>query len=406
MPDRRFLTRVALQDYKSIGECDVSPEQLTVLVGANGSGKSNFLDALRLISDSLRSSLEQALSDRGGLDEVRRYAPERPNCFGIRAECRLADASVRYAFAVGAGDSGALEVQREDCLVTPHDRRKRHAFYSVRSGRVVESSVPDRPKAPTDELYLAQVSRIREFLPVYQALSGMRFYSLNPQAIRHTQPLRHGEASFLESDGSNIANVLHYLEKRSPDCKQRIEEYLTFVVPGLAGIGSKSQGAAETVEFRQRIAGSEQPWRCLAKNMSDGTLRALGILVALYQCGARDEAAPRLVAIEEPEMAVHPAVAGGVLAECLVDAARQAQVIVTSHGSDFLDDAGIADESIFVAVAEGGKARIGPMSDIDRSIVRDRLYTAGELLRLNQLQLNPTFAESRLPEFSVFDCKP
>lgn len=46
------------------------------------------------------------------------------------------------------------------------------------------------------------------------------------------------------------------------------------------------------------------------------------------------------------------------------------------------------------------------MSDIDRSIVRDRLYTAGELLRLNQLQLNPTFAESRLPEFSVFDCKP
>lgn len=51
MRDPKFLTRIAIQDYRSIGTCDVSPKQFTVLVGPNGAGKSNFLDALRLAAD-------------------------------------------------------------------------------------------------------------------------------------------------------------------------------------------------------------------------------------------------------------------------------------------------------------------------------------------------------------------
>lgn len=54
MEDRRLVTRVVLRNYKSIAVCDVSPAQLTFLVGPNGSGKGNFLDALRFVSDSLQ----------------------------------------------------------------------------------------------------------------------------------------------------------------------------------------------------------------------------------------------------------------------------------------------------------------------------------------------------------------
>ena len=67
-----LLRRVALHNYKSIGQCKVDLSSLNVLVGPNGSGKSNFIDALRLISESLSETLDYAIRQRGGIGEVRR----------------------------------------------------------------------------------------------------------------------------------------------------------------------------------------------------------------------------------------------------------------------------------------------------------------------------------------------
>lgn len=58
------------QNYKSIKSCDVRLGPLAMLVGPNGSGKSNFLDVLRVTSDSLVTTLDHALRDRGGINEV------------------------------------------------------------------------------------------------------------------------------------------------------------------------------------------------------------------------------------------------------------------------------------------------------------------------------------------------
>ena len=66
--DRRLLRRVVLRNYKSIAACDVSLAQLSFFVGRNGSGKSNFLDALRFTADALRFSIDHALRDRGGIN--------------------------------------------------------------------------------------------------------------------------------------------------------------------------------------------------------------------------------------------------------------------------------------------------------------------------------------------------
>ena len=81
MTQPAFLTRIILRNYKSIGHCDVKLGPLTYLVGVNGSGKSNFLDALHLIRDALTGSLDNALNERGGLSEVRRRSS------GIRTSC-------------------------------------------------------------------------------------------------------------------------------------------------------------------------------------------------------------------------------------------------------------------------------------------------------------------------------
>ena len=95
--DRRLLTRVKLRNYKSIAACDVAPAQLSFLVGPNGSGKSNFLDALRFIADSLRFSIDHALRDRGGINEVRRRSGGHPTHFGIRVEFNLEASQGHYS---------------------------------------------------------------------------------------------------------------------------------------------------------------------------------------------------------------------------------------------------------------------------------------------------------------------
>lgn len=70
--DGPYLRRVSIRNYESIDGCTLELGELVVLVGRNGSGKSNFLDALRFVSDSLNTSLDHAIRDRGGIDSVRR----------------------------------------------------------------------------------------------------------------------------------------------------------------------------------------------------------------------------------------------------------------------------------------------------------------------------------------------
>ena len=86
-------------------------------------GKEQFLDALRFIADSLRFSIDHALRDRGGINDVRRRSGGHPTHFGIRVEFTLSGGAGHYAFAVGARPKGGYEVQHEECLVVeerPH----------------------------------------------------------------------------------------------------------------------------------------------------------------------------------------------------------------------------------------------------------------------------------------------
>lgn len=387
MNDPTFLARVILENYKSIARCDVALGPLSFLVGANGSGKSNFLDALQFVADSLRSSLDHAIRDRGGINEVRLRSGGRPNHFGVRLEFSL-HSSQRgyYAFRIGALKGGGFVVQKEECSIVGPDTLSPPVQYTVREGKVTAASSQVAPAASSDRLYLVNASGLPEFRPLYEALSNMGFYNLNPDEIRDLQPPDAGE--LLARDGSNIASVLGQLESRSPEMKQRVEEYLGKVVSGIQGVAAKAIGSKETLEFSQQVEESKKPWRFLAANMSDGTLRALGILVALFQSSNGHRPRVPLVGIEEPEVALHPA-AAGVLLDALRDASQRTQILVTSHSPELLDDEQIPGEAILAVMAERGLTRIGPLDEVGRSALRDRLYTPGELLRLNQLAPDP-----------------
>jgi predicted ATPase len=392
--DSTFLTRVQLKNYKSIAACDVALGPLTFLVGPNGAGKSNFLDALRFVTDSLRNSPEYALRERSGISEVRRRSGGHPNHFGLRLDFRLPNGGTgHYAFRIGARPAGGFEIQDEECRVHDPERLVGGGHYfRIKSGQVEEISETG-PVASIDRLYLVSASGIPNFRPVYEALSRMGFYSLNPDKIRELQSPNAGE--LLAPDGGNITSVLGQLNKHNPALKQRIEDYLSKVVPGVHGVDVKAVAHKETLEFRQQVSGSKDPWRFLAQNMSDGTVRALGILVALFQFGSGVGTRVPFVGIEEPEIALHPAAAGSLL-EGLREASRSTQVVVTSHSPDLLDDPNIGADSFLAVYAEGGSTHIAAIDEAGRKALADRLYTPGELLRMDQMRPDPASSPDKV----------
>lgn len=404
-----FIRRVALKNYKSIAACDVRLQSLTFLVGRNGAGKSNFLDALRFVADALNSSLDHAIRDRGGINDVRRRSRGHPNHFSIRLEFALPEGSTGYyAFRIasrprGNGHDrvrGGYRVQTEECRIQNEKHLTPEEYFRVDDG-TVDTSVNVAPAATSDRLYLVNASGLPEFRPVYDAFSRMGFYNLNPDRIRDLQAP--DPTDVLLRDGSNLTSILTQL---SPGVRKNIEEYLALVVPGVHAVDVKNFGTMETLEFRQSVTGDKYRWRFRANSMSDGTLRVLGILVALFQEGYDVQKRVPLVGIEEPEIALHPA-AVGVLLDGLRDAAHRTQVIVTSHSPDLLDNKDLDVDSILAVEAHDGNTIIGRVDEASRSVLSDKLYTTGELLRLDQLQPDPEsiLSKTGIKQLSLFDDK-
>ncbi|MBF2760779.1 MAG: AAA family ATPase [Ectothiorhodospiraceae bacterium AqS1] len=386
MNDRRLIRRIRLQNYKNIAACDIDLGRIAVLVGQNGSGKSNFLDGLRFVADSLGSSLDHAMRERGGIDAVRRKSSGHPTHFGIRIDFDLGEITGRYGFLIAALPEGGYEVRKEECVVAGRDATSPGHHYVVERGRYIQGNLKSLPPAiKSDRLYLVALSGFEEFRPVYDALSTMGFYHFNPDAIRRIEKADRGD--ILERDGRNLPSVLHNIEKNHPDFKRRIEQYLESITPGIISVKRHPLGSMETLEFRQRVQGEKHPWKFEAGNMSDGTLRVLGVLVALFQGAGKGDSMNRFIGIEEPEVALHPAAAGGLI-DAIKDASEHTQILMTSHSPDLLEH--ISEESILVVTSSEGDGsvepcKIGPLHVSSLSAIKDHIYDAGELLSMNQL---------------------
>lgn len=380
-----FIRRVTIRNYKSIAACKVDLTRLMFLVGPNGSGKSNFLDALRFVADALRSSLDHALRDRGTIKEVRRRSGGHPNHFALRFDFALPTGQVGYyAFRVGAKPAGAYEVQTEECCIHSGEALGPKHHFHIHSGKVESASISPLPAALPDRLFLVAASGIPEFRPVFDALSAIEVYNLNPREIGAMQKPDPGD--LLRRDGSNAASVLQQFPS---EVRGRVNINLSRIVPGVTDAEAKTLGSQETIEFRQTVKGQQHPWRFLAGAMSDGTLRAFGILLAVFQAAAArsrriERSPPMLIGLEEPEVALHPA-AASVLLGALREGSEHCQILVTSHSPDLLDNPDIPTESLLAVDNRDGLTRIGSLDEAGRDLLHKKLFTPGELLRQNQL---------------------
>ncbi len=384
-PKAPFLRRLMLQNYKSIATCDVELEPFTALVGPNGAGKSNVLDSIRFVGDSLRNSLEHALRERGGINEVRRRARTKPRSFGVRLKMAMPPRGrADFAFRVGSSRGGGFLVQREECCLWHGETEGgESAMYRVEGGKLVGAS-RDLPVAiEQDRLFLGLVSGLPEFRPLFEGLTGMGFYNLSPARLRDLQDP--DAARILARDGSNATTILRRMAGANPEVLARVGAYLACVAPEITGVKVKTLGPKETIEFLQRVEPDDRRWEFLAASMSDGTLRAFGILLALFQARLEACGPVPLIGIEEPEVALHPA-AAHALASAILEAVDTTQVVVTSHSPDLLDHEDIPSKSILAVTSHEGQTLVGPVDPASKDALRDNLYTPGELLRLQQLE--------------------
>jgi predicted ATPase len=374
-----LIRRVRVRNYKSIRHVDVSLSPFTILVGRNGSGKSNFLDALHFVADSLQVSLDHATESRNGVESVVRRMSDGPTSLSIELKLSLPSGNIaEYQFELQS-NRYRFNIQRESLLVRPLGTRgDLISYYEVHRGEIEGASIQSPPPADEDRLYLIKASGFDPFREVYDALTVMGFYNLNPETMRAIQS--RGPGDLLHRDGANVASVVRRLQ---PEEMTRLDSYLAAIVPDLVRVRALSLGPRETLVFQQRGTGDDRPATFYASNMSDGTLRVIGILVAVAQLSEQQKPIT-LIGIEEPETALHPAAARALM-DALREASVQTQVLVTTHSPDLLDQVEMDHESVLAVTLQEGVTRIAPLGKASREAIRDSLYTPGELLRLDQL---------------------
>lgn len=395
-----LVQRVSLRNFKSFEKCDISLEPLTVLVGRNGSGKSNFLDALEFTKDAVEKSLDFAVRERAGIDGVRRRSRlHRPTHAHVEIRFSVPGGYADYGYQLG-DIADSYDVRREECRIRTGTA---DCSFRIRRGQCDHWSIPNRP-APgaiePDRLVLPTLSGIPELRPVYDAILGMAFHNLNPDAMK--RPVRPDTQRLLASDGHNIPTIIETLP---PDQLRRVIDYLNQITGyHIDSITRRSLGSFETLVVALHIADAKKPWTFDAASMSDGTLRVLGILASAFTPanGSIAKSGPRLIAIEEPENAIHPA-AAGILADALVEASTTRQVLITTHSPDLIEADSIDPDRIRLVVHLDGRSQIGRINAEKIDLIRSHLTDAGELLRQDQLTLDTDDVERQLSSESLFD---
>ena len=152
---------------------------------------------------------------------------------------------------------------------------------------------------------------------------------------------------------------------------EQITTAMRSILPGLETISILSVGGYLVPQFHMKEAGGKTHKFNVAQ-MSDGTLRVLGLLTALYQ-----RPKPEIIVLEEPEQTVNPAIME-VLADSIKEASGTCQVIVTTHSPHLLDQ--FDPEQIRAVDMVDGRTQVSRVGPTQMGVVHDRLFSLGELL--------------------------
>jgi predicted ATPase len=415
-----FLRQVSIRGYKSLAFCNVPLQPLTILVGRNGSGKSNFLDALAFLRDVIRGGVQWAVKERGPWSSlicktashpVLEFAIEAAFTCGhtyrnlsrfhsgitgqsgpnglpnLEGQSFIAD----YRLELAEGSQNVPTIAREYLTISDTANQPIIYFESNGDGSAINwRSFSNSPLtfetgqivqiSPRPGVTLLGSLGVQPFLDLAAGLDSMGIYNLHPNSMRLLQAPSPG--TMLREDGSNLASLLKTTEEVSPEAVRQMQDYLTVIAPEIESFRHITYGDYETVRFGLRDTSSKSV-EFDAASMSDGTLRVLGALAAAFQV-VLPHGHPSVIGIEEAETSLHPA-ATHALISALEAATEHTQVLLTTHSGDLLADPKVSPSSVLVVRRREGRTEIAPVDPASREIIRQELYTLADLQRMGQL---------------------
>jgi predicted ATPase len=352
------LVKIEIDGYRPFRKFIAEPGDLTVVIGANATGKSSLFDFLRFIRGAVVDPLPPEIDERAAGKSLFHAGGPEHIAFALTLDLgqRL---PLRYEAEI-LGPIGAPKVTRERLATTKplrDDETKTFIFLDFAGGRgVVRDQREKKLVRPAWTVSSNELALRRALDPtlvtlsrVQAVLSSWRFFSgfdvSSSAAVRRPVPTE-PEPALLE-DGSNLSAVLMWLNRKHQAVWEELESHLRSAVPGFRSLNVEPRGGPGTVIGVWKEAGVAG--ELTLADLSDGTLRFLSWAVLCLS-----PKLPPLVCIDEPELGLHPRVLP-VLAGLLRLASARAQILVATHSPYFLSHFPL--DEIAVMRKEDGAAR-------------------------------------------------
>ena len=337
------LTRLKAKAFRSLADVDLPLGPLTVLVGPNGSGKTNVLRVLQFLASTVRFDLVRAIEEWGGLAFVQRQdgrAPTSRIVLGIEGiVTRNASVGAPDEYQLSFYRSASNRLNREESFVWKRARGQGRRL--TVKGTKVEFGADDIEAGDRETRLLAnrQATGLAT-LPDWsdeEGGEGIRLLARFLSDIRILEPDMHAArlpsrivSGSLADDASNLAAALHNLSLAAPDSFGILVDEVRECLPGLDAVEFELLGGssrAVMVVLRER--GVRMPIELA--DASFGTVRLLALLTALHE---PDQ--PPFTAIEEADHGLHP-YALDLLVERLRAASEHTQLLATTHAPTFVN---------------------------------------------------------------------
>jgi predicted ATPase len=375
-----MIQRLKASRFRSLGR-DVTVDfgPLTVLVGQNSAGKSNVIDALVFLADCMQIGLEGAVTKRQGIAAIRHGSGGRPFDISLQVEVDR-DGTVAHYEVVLTGDRVEEYRVKRECA------RVNGTQFTVDNG-VWAGPADLRPQIQPTALALPALAGDARFASLAHALRSIASYSIFPDVLR--APQKYDPRRPMDRQGQNWVSILK--DQPEESWKPDLVAVLNKLTGDVADVKFEQVAGFLVLQFKhERDASAKRKQWFEAAQESDGTLRVAGMITALLQ-----RPRPEVIAIEEPELTVHPG-ALRLLCDYIKEGAIGGQVVLTTHSPDLL--ALLSADEVRVVERSGDETQVAPLEDAQREVVTQGLFSLGDVMRAEGLR--PKQMELPFPERS------
>ena len=369
------IESILLQNYRVFRNAELKDlPSMTTVVGANGSGKSTLFDALSFLKDALTQNVAHAVARRGGFRELVSRGESGP--ISIILHFR-GSREFPEAYRVDVAQGNDRPVVRRELLAVyernPGEGPSSHLVDVSRGkGKAIVKDAFNETERPIDledpsALAIKGLGQFKEYQAAAELSELLENWHVSEFHIQDARPSAEaGYAEHLSARGDNVAQVAQFLYEHHRDRFDRILEVMRARVPGVTSVEAKPTVDGRLV-LRFQDGSFKDPF--IARYVSDGTIKMFAYLILLH-----DPKPHPVLAVEEPENQLYPALLRDLAEEFRDYGRRGGQVFVSTHSPEFLN--GVKLDEIYWFVKKDGFATVRRASET--KLLRD-LYADGDL---------------------------